>query len=369
MKIYSRLLILLLSLSLGICSVAFAAKKDKVKKAPDFPRKGIWLNEELHYKTAYQDKLTLVYFWDYTSINCVREIGTLKLWYEQYHPYGLEMIWVHAPEFEFAKDFENVHAALMRFEIHHPVFLDNDFEVWEGFRNQSWPAKYLVNGQRHIVHSQVGEGRYAEMEEYIRWNLREMNPGVVLPEQAIAKDIDKFDTQRCGLMSTETYVGYKRASWWGGQVANKRWMSPDETMMFKDRGERVERGFFVEGLWTNREDNFVYAGDSYEFKDYLGLIYVAHEVYVVASRVEQDEKPRIYVTRDDVPVPPKLRGLDLRGDEDDKTYFTLDESRLYYLIQSENQEPHELKVWTNTKGVAINSFSFANICLSEFEHV
>jgi hypothetical protein len=363
----SGLLILFLT-----ASVFAAGKKEKPKKAPAFPRKGIWLNVDSRPKNIFQKRVTLVYFWGYTVINNLRELGILKSWFNRYKDDGFDMIFIHAPEFEFAKSKDNVEKAIKRLGIANPVFLDNDFKLWDKYEARSWPTKYLVNEQGAIFFTQVGEGHYWEMEHEIRRALEVLRPGVVLPEPVFSKPSqDPFDPEICGLKSEELYLGYDRAGWWGGGVTNKRWVLPNQTANYRDRGERDAQGFFAEGRWTNKKESFEHADDTEVLTDYLGLIYLAHEVYTVMNLEEPEvfQSTRIYVSRDDAPVPADQRGRDLKEDSQGATYFDLAEPRLYYLIRNENEDPHELKLWTLKKGVEVNAFSFSNRCLSDFEHL
>ena len=347
-----------------------AAKKDNPQKPPKFPRKSVWLNVERPLsKKAFEEKITLVYFWDYTSVNCLRELPILKRWYQRYHPYSFEMIFIHAPEFDFAQEKSNVEQAVKRLQIPFPVVLDNRFKLWDGYGARSWPTKYLVNLKGVIVHAQVGEGGYLATEEKIREELKKLDGSIVLPIPVLEKEPAKFSIRECGPMSAETYMGHKRAGWWGGEIANARGVLPDETMLFHDKGKRVERGFFAEGLWANREDYFEHARDTAGLKDYVGLLYLANEVYAVMNQMDEGEVSRVYVTRDEQPVPPVYRGSDLHEDASGGTYFLLQEPRLYYLIAKDEEEPHELKLWTQKKGTAFSSLSFSNHCLSEFDHL
>ncbi len=362
-----------LVLSLLLCAFLSAAatpKKDKPLIAPKFPKKAVWINSEpLTAPKIYRDKVTLVYFWDYTSVNALREIDDLKRWYSQYEKFGLQMIWIHAPEFEFSKDAENVKKAAKRLNIPFPILLDNEFKVWDEFKVKSWPSKYLVNSKGQIVHGQTGESGYRTFEEKMREELAKIHPEVTSEPFVIEAEPELFSLEECGPMVAETYLGYKRASWWGGQIANKQWVSSNQTTMFKDRGERVERGFFVEGLWTNAEDYFEHARDTESLEDYVGMIYLAHEVYAVMHRVDSPSAQKVYVTRDEIPVPEAYRGQDLKSDDEGRTFVLLDEPRLYYLITNDDQDQHELKIWSSSKGTAAGSFSFSNYCLSQFEHL
>lgn len=333
---------------------------------PAFPE-GVWIHSKPLDEKIFQEKLTLVYFWDYTSINSIREIKLLQLWLEQYRPYGFQMIWVHAPEYAVSSEEKAVKKMLEKWGIQEPVFLDNQFKLWETLQIKSWPTKILVNEEGKIIFSQVGEGRFAQMEEKIRSGLLRLDPASVLPETLFFTDTDPYNPELCGEMSAETYLGYKRATWWGAKIANRQWVSENETLNFKDRGDREEKGFFAEGLWANREDYLEHARETPELTDYSGIQYVAREVYAVLHHLGA-EAARVYVTRDDRPVPVEFRGIDLQVDGEGETYLNVQEPRLYYLVKNEDPETHELKLWPAAKGVAVHSFSFSNSCLADFDH-
>jgi len=342
--------------------------EEKFVEAPKFPRKGVWLNAK-PAKKAFENKVTLVYFWDYTSVNCLRELGYLKEWHDRYDPYGLQLIMVHSPEFSFAGKQENVELALKRLDVFFPVLLDSEFKLWDKYETRSWPTKYLVDENQSIIHARVGEGGYLETENKIREALMQLSPLSVLPEPLFAAKTETHDGEVCGRMSPETYTGYRRASWWGGGIANRRGILPDQTTFFKDRGKRIDRGFFAEGMWTNHEDEFEHARDTDALTDYLGLIYVGNQVYSVMNSAQDEGVSRVYVTRDDVPIPSLNRGSDVNEDLDGNTYVVLQGARLYHLISKEDDNAHELRVWTQDKGVSVNSFSFANRCLTHLEHI
>lgn len=351
---------------------AFELEGFKPFKVPKFPKNGIWLNTTrslIPSPQLFSEKLTLVYFWDYNTINCLREMRILKNWAEIYRPYGLQMIWVHTPEFESGKNRENVENALRRMRVRFPVVLDNNAKIWESFGVKAWPTKFLVDETGKVVYTKVGEGEQAATEETMRRLLQKLHPGVVLPEPVQTENPEKYSMLRCGLMSGETYLGYKRSGWWGGEIANKKWVPADETVMFKDRGERVEHGFFANGNWTNKADYFEHARETSDFEDYLGMIYAGAEVYAKLERTTASGLIRVYVTRDGLPVPFELRGKDMNEDELGRTYFLLEEARLYYLIANEDDGLHELRLWVRESGVAVNSFSFSNRCLSDFDHL
>src|SRR3954451_19710439 len=120
-----------------------------------------------------QHRVVLVDFWTYTCINCIRTLPQLKAWDAKYRGDGLTIIGVHTPEFPFEKDAGNVRAAVAQDGIRYPVAQDNKYATWNAYRNQYWPAHYLIdaNGQVRFVH--FGEGAYGKTESAIRTLLAE----------------------------------------------------------------------------------------------------------------------------------------------------------------------------------------------------
>ena len=88
---------------------------------------------------------TLVDFWAYSCINCQRSIPGIERLYEAYHPYGLQVIGVHSPEYAFEKETANVQSGGDKLGITYPIAVDSDLEPWTDFDNHYWPAQYLAD--------------------------------------------------------------------------------------------------------------------------------------------------------------------------------------------------------------------------------
>ncbi len=343
--------------------------EEALRTAPAFPAKGEWINAPSGGRYSWKDKVTLVYFWDYTTINCIRELRMLKNWAAAYQEQGLQLVLIHDAEFDFAKKKENVEKAVRRFGLTQPVYLDNDSKLWTAYANRSWPARHLVNSDGKIVETRIGEGENIAFEIRIREELLKMNPSAKLPDPVIKTEKDNFNVWDCGEMSTELYVGYKRASWWGIEIANRTGVLPDQVLRYKDQGRRLERGIFLNGEWGNREEYMEHTQRLDDWTGHLGGIYLGAEVYaVMAKQQDSGRETRIYVRRDDAPVPAETRGVDLNSDETGETFFILDEPRLYYLIAGEDHEFHEIKLMTRDPGVSVYVFAFSNFCLADFDH-
>jgi cytochrome c biogenesis protein CcdA/thiol-disulfide isomerase/thioredoxin len=171
-----------------------------------------WLNSPPLTPEQLKGKVVLVDFWTYSCINCLPSIPYVRAWAEKYRDQGLVVIGVHAPEFAFEKNIDNVKQAVTRLKIDYPVVIDNNYAIWRAFNNEYWPADYFVDAKGQIRHHFFGEGNYGESEKVIQQLLAESRndsvpAGVVSVSAAGAEAAyDEADVQ-----SPETYIGYIRS--------------------------------------------------------------------------------------------------------------------------------------------------------------
>ena len=147
----------------------------------------------------------------YTCINWIRTAPYVKAWNRDYATFGLVVIGVHAPEFEFGKRAEHIDRGVRDHGLTYPIALDNDFSYWRALGNNAWPATYLFDAQGTLVKQWVGEGHYHEIEAEIRRLLLAVKPGTQLP--AMSPEATAFAKTRepsyAGI-TAETYVGTDR---------------------------------------------------------------------------------------------------------------------------------------------------------------
>src|SRR2546423_4546105 len=95
-----------------------------------------WLNSPALSATELRGKVVLVDFWTYTCINWLRTLPYVRAWADKYRDQGLVVIGVHAPEFSFEKNLNNVRWAAKDMRVDYPVAVDNDHTIWRAFKNQ-----------------------------------------------------------------------------------------------------------------------------------------------------------------------------------------------------------------------------------------
>jgi thiol-disulfide isomerase/thioredoxin len=135
--------------------------------APEFTGLGNWFNSPPLTLSALRGKVVLVNFWTYGCVNCVNTLPHVTKLYSKYKDKGFVIVGIHTPEFPFEHSAGNVQAALKRHGITYPVAQDNNSATWNAWRNQYWPAQYIVDRTGKIVYSHAGEGAYEEIDRTI----------------------------------------------------------------------------------------------------------------------------------------------------------------------------------------------------------
>ena len=220
---------------------------------PALPLPDTWVNHAPLDASALHGHVTLIDFWTYSCINCLRTVPFIRAWDTQYRKAGLIVIGVHTPEFAFERDRANVQQAIRDLHIDYPVALDNDYRVWRAFNNEYWPAEYLIDGQGHIRYHAFGEGHEHDTEAAIRALLAEEGKkptanfaNVEARGVGVAPD-DEHD------QSPETYLGSARSTRFAGQ-ANLDAVAPTA---FVQQLELPLNGWGLGNVWSIESERIV----------------------------------------------------------------------------------------------------------------
>jgi thiol-disulfide isomerase/thioredoxin len=185
-----------------------------------------WLNSPPLTAAGLRGKVVLIDFWTYTCINWQRSVPYVRAWADKYKDQGLVVIGVHAPEFAFERNLDNVRRFTKDLDVDYPVAIDNDFAIWRAFDNQYWPALYLIDAQGRLRHHQFGEGEYEQSEQVIQQLLAEAgHAGIERKLVAVEGRGAEAAADWGDLKSPENYLGYERTENFaspGGAVPNQR---------------------------------------------------------------------------------------------------------------------------------------------------
>jgi cytochrome c biogenesis protein CcdA/thiol-disulfide isomerase/thioredoxin len=301
--------------------------------APDVSMGSKWINSD---KLSIEEltksgKVVLVDFWTYTCINCIRTLPYLKTWHEKYADDGLVIIGVHAPEFEFEKDYDNVKKAAEDFDLKYPIVQDNDFLIWRAYNNRYWPAKYLIDTNGEIRYTHFGEGKYEETEEWIAKLLEESG-------KEVGERIEKYDVYINQTKSPETYLGYWRISGWNSDQQ----VTKDEFSVYS-HGKLSTNQLGYEGEFKVGE-KFTEAkkGAKLSFK------FDAKQVNLVMKSMNANSKVRISLAS----------GNELGGEDVVDGEIVIDEDRMYRLFQSDKSIKDTITIDFLDDGIEVYAFTF-----------
>jgi cytochrome c biogenesis protein CcdA/thiol-disulfide isomerase/thioredoxin len=235
--------------------------------APEFSGIVEWQNGPARTMAGLRGKVVLIDFWTYSCVNCIRTLPYVKAWHEAYAADGLVIVGVHSPEFAFERVPANVRRASRELGVEYPVALDNGFQTWGAWRNQYWPAKYLVDRRGHIRYAHFGEGEYEETERAIRALLGERG------EEMVAAGVRAETATRDQWITPETYLGWGRIGAFVG----------DSIVQDEPKRYRLSRYLPVNhltygGEWTVEKERIVAGSDAR-----LRLHFEARDIHLVLS--------------------------------------------------------------------------------------
>lgn len=84
-----------------------------------------WLQTDATSFSEFSGRVRIVQFWTFSCSNCKNTIPHLSSIYETYRGDGLEIIGVHAPEFDFERDPVAIAAAAVEEGVTWPIAIDN----------------------------------------------------------------------------------------------------------------------------------------------------------------------------------------------------------------------------------------------------
>jgi thiol-disulfide isomerase/thioredoxin len=280
-----------------------------------------WLNSPPLTAAGLRGKVVLFQFWTYTCINWLRSLPYVRAWAQRYTDHGLVVIGVHAPEFAFEKNLDNVRRAAKEMSVAYPIAIDNDHAIWRAFNNQYWPALYLVDAQGRIRHHHFGEGEYEQSETMIQRLLAEVGVRDI-PPQPVSVDARGAEAAADwgSLKSPENYVGYERTT---------NFASPGGAVLDKPRIYAVParlrlNHWALSGDWTVQKHATVLNKPNGR----IAYRFHARDLHLVMGPAARGHSVRFRVLIDGQP-PGRARGIDV----DDQGNGTVGDQRLHQLIR------------------------------------
>jgi thiol-disulfide isomerase/thioredoxin len=326
-------------------------------RAPEFPAYGEdrWINSPPLTMEELRGRVVLIDFWEYTCVNCLRTLPYVKEWHRRYGDSGVVIVGVHTPEFAFGRERANVARAVEEFGIEYPVVLDSDYEIWRLYANSYWPRKYIVDREGKIVYDHIGEGGYAETEEFLQKLIREKDPDAELPAIMAPARAEDAPGAFCYPRTPELYCGYER-----GRYGNPGTVGRGETRAYEDEGPHAEGKLYLSGTWRLEGERATFEGKGGNRRNnYLLLPFTANDVNAVMS-APQGETVRVYVNRDGEALAAGDAGADVAFDGDGASYVDVSFGRMYVLLKAKEYGSGELSLHPTRSGVSLFAFTFGS---------
>ena len=299
-------------------TIAYAKARSELSS---LARATTWLNSSPLTDVELQGKVVLIEFWTYSCINWRRQLPYVRAWAEKYKDQGLVVIGVHAPEFSFEKDIENIRWAVKDMGISFPIAVDSDHAIWRGFNNEYWPALYFVDAKGGIRHTQFGEGEYEQSERVIPKLLVEAGVGGSRNELV---SVDARGAEAAAdwshLQSGENYLGYARTENFASSA------SPDKPRVYSVTKHLGLNEWALSGDWTMGRE----AIRSNQPSGRIAYRFHARDLHLVMGPAASGTSARFQVLIDG-----HAQGNAHGVDVDEEGNGTIVEPRMYQLIRQQ----------------------------------
>ncbi len=352
------------------------------KMAPEFHKIGesINTNDSIPITIAsLKGKVVLINFWTYSCINVLRTLPYLIDWDAKYSDSGLVIVGVHSPEFDFEKNADNVKYAVQRYGIKYPVLQDNVHGTWNAYENNYWPRMYLVDAQGYIRYDKIGEGTYDHTEKVIQSLLNERNADKDIKnadnniysynnnsnivKNTSKSNVNSFLSQPVDfskIKTPELYFGNQSSrsaignpeGLHSGQAIN--YFLPSSSSSTSNSNVKPNI-IYLEGQWKSNPDNVELVSNTGR----ILLNYSAKSVNIVAGINSSDNSQnqnQVTVYENNSLILGNSKGIDIGNNSE----FTIDEPRLYNIVdqQSYSSDNHTLLVDIKGKGIQAYVFTF-----------
>jgi len=138
-----------------------------------------WLQSDITSLEELEGQVYVVQFWTFGCFNCKNTLENLRRVYDIYGDEGpdgnggIEVVGVHAPEFNWEADPDAIADAAVELGVNWPIALDTEktnFRAWQGSR-RFWPRTYVVDQLGQVRFDRIGEGAYERLEATVAWLL------------------------------------------------------------------------------------------------------------------------------------------------------------------------------------------------------
>ncbi|HWV73949.1 MAG TPA: redoxin domain-containing protein [Pseudosphingobacterium sp.] len=336
--------ILITAVIIAVTPIQFTPEQDN---NPSLAGATGWINSTPMKLEDLRGKIVLVDFWTYTCINWRRTMPYVRDWASKYKDQGLVVIGVHTPEFSFEHELGNITNANREMNITYAVAVDSNYEIWNSFLNNYWPALYLIDGNGKIRYKKFGEGDYQEIEMMIQQLLKELSPkNISLQLTEMKPGGAEAAADWKNVESPENYVGYGQTQ----GFASPGGIITDEPVKYTLPTELKRNQWALAGEWSFGREKVLLTGKQGK------LIYRFHarDLNLIIGPGEKRNPIKFRVTIDGA-IPGASHGMDI----DEYGNGTITYPRMYQLIRQQGLiNDHNFQIEFLTPKVEVYDFTF-----------
>lgn len=143
--------------------------------APELEPNLGWLNSDrpLRFDGDLKGHVVVLDFWTYCCINCIHVLPDLKYLEEKYKDEPFVVVGVHSAKFTNEAERESIRHAIHRYDIKHPVVIDDSLRVWRRYGVRSWPTTVVIGADGKVIGAAPGEGNREVLDQAIARALEE----------------------------------------------------------------------------------------------------------------------------------------------------------------------------------------------------
>ncbi len=138
-------------------------------RAPSLDRGLAWLNTQvpLRFDHELTGRVVVLDFWTYCCINCMHILPDLAFLEAKYADQPVVFIGVHSAKFTNEAQRGTIRSAILRYEIKHPVVVDDRMAIWSSYGVRSWPTVVVVDPEGYVAGAVAGEGNRDALDRMI----------------------------------------------------------------------------------------------------------------------------------------------------------------------------------------------------------
>ncbi len=153
-------------------------------RAPELDAGLGWLNTDRPLRLGHElrGQVVVLDFWTYCCINCMHILPDLAFLEHKYREEPVAFIGVHSAKFTNEATRQTIRAAVLRYEIQHPVVIDDNMKTWRRYSVRSWPTLVVIDATRHVVCVAPGEGNRDLIDRAVAQALQQGRAGGTLAD-------------------------------------------------------------------------------------------------------------------------------------------------------------------------------------------